>query len=169
MYAIRAAIIVYSLVQQLAVCGSIPPPPISERIEIRKCCSEYEFMSPDTYNCSKNGVNQTSWKPVFTDPLGGEGTSVQYHMSIGIPVCQSRQPWVVFQYNGSCDKLILLPDGKLRHYLLKNQDNSQNCNDETDDDTAFVDYNVNDYCIDKVRIGTGKVMLISYAGNIRLM
>lgn len=150
MCSLKTSLIIYSLVQQLVGYGSIPPPPVIQKVEIRKCCRENEFIPSDTVRCSKVSLNETSlWNPKFTEPVNKELISLQYH---GTLACQSQEPTKAFQYSGSCDKLILLPDGKLRHYVLESRDKALNCKDEINDDTVaeYMDYNVSDYCIDMV-------------------
>lgn len=153
MVKMKPSIVIFSLIQHLVICGSIPPPPLPE-IEISKCCddSEYLYMS-DIPRCERD--NKISpWKPIFIDPMNKEQPQViiSYQSKIGKPKCQSREPWPVLDYVGSCDKLILMPNGKLRHYVFESQDEMRSCSEELESENLFVDFNTTDYCIDQVSI-----------------
>lgn len=64
------------------------------------------------------------------------------------------QPWSIYHYQNSSDKLRLLPNGILRHYFDNQIPN------EIDFDSEFIehqsniyhDYEPGNYCLDKVNI-----------------
>ena len=146
-----ANVIISSLVQHLVVCGSIPPPPISERVVVGKCCPEHQYLNHALDCINENFSNDTvPWSPLFTDPTGKEKMNPFFQLRIGIPICGSTAPWPVYQYDdeNSCDKLVLLADGTLRHYALEHQ--YFKCEDEVTENTFHQDYNVSQYCIDRV-------------------
>lgn len=60
----------------------------------------------------------------------------------------------IFVFIQSPDKLILLPDGKLRHYIKHTEDDDdfQLKHLAQDEPPVFYDYNKGHYCMDKVNI-----------------
>lgn len=98
-----------------------------------------------------------------------------FNLSIGIPDCGTRQQWPIHHYTNSEDRLILLPDGKLRHYIVE----PKKAGDygETDDvtqeripgkgpehiaDLSFYDYHHGQYCLDKVGLADDGFKIGSY-------
>lgn len=68
---------------------------------------------------------------------------------IGEPDCGSTQQWRILHYTNSIDRLILLPNGKLRHYIYHRT--SESNFDITDEDLIRnYDYDHGQYCLDKV-------------------
>lgn len=151
------SVVIFSLVHHLVVCGSIPPPPISELINVHKCCPERYFIT-HTSDCIEESVHNDTiqWKPTFSDSTGKQKLHLPYRFQTGIPTCRLREPWPVYQYDQNenpCDKLVLLADGTLRHYVLtlpNSINDSPICRDQVTEETQFQDYNVSVYCIDRV-------------------
>lgn len=75
---------------------------------------------------------------------------------IGFPKCNTTQRWPLLEYPNSGDKLVLMDDGKLRHYTSDDKDHTKNAEyDEIDEkneqrDTFFHDYIQGQYCYDRV-------------------
>lgn len=98
-----------------------------------------------------------SWSPTFTGYNGQEDVQVgDYKFVIGMPDCGPLQQWPIYHYPNSADKLVLLPDGKLRHYIKdpENHDDSfhvKHLNDEDQeaDKPLYYDYAPGHYCMDK--------------------
>lgn len=73
-----------------------------------------------------------------------------------MPHCGPLQLWPIYHYQNSADKLVLLPDGKLRHYIKdpENVDDTFHMKHLTDNDPdlvrpMFYDYQPGQYCMDK--------------------
>lgn len=75
-------------------------------------------------------------------------------MIIGEPDCHSTQKWEVLHYAGSVDRLILLPNGKLRHYVYQHTEEHNDYDVKPVDEelTRFHDYEPGQYCLDKVQL-----------------
>lgn len=147
-----ANVIIFSLVQHLVVCGNIPPPPTSDQINVRKCCPNHYYLN-HVSDCVEEHIdnNTVPWTPRFSDTTRRKTANVYYGFIFdGIPNCRSMDPWPVYDDEKSCDKLILLADGTLRHYTLDPQDSTFQCKDEVTEETRYQDYNISDYCIDRV-------------------
>ena len=97
------------------------------------------------------------WDPVFTGYNGQDNVQVgDFKFVIGMPDCGPLQLWPVYHYPESHDKLVLLPDGRLRHYIKdpENHDDSfhvkhLNEEDQEADTPMFYDYDPGHYCMDK--------------------
>lgn len=73
-----------------------------------------------------------------------------------MPDCGPLQLWPIYHYKNSADKLVLLPDGKLRHYIKDPDDVDDRFHERhlSDDDPdlerpMFYDYQPGHYCMDK--------------------
>jgi G protein-coupled receptor Mth (Methuselah protein) len=76
-----------------------------------------------------------------------------FRLVTGFPNCKNRQKWVVYNYTGSSDRLVLYPNGKLRHYVLKHQQHTNEEQQQRDyiiDHERYFDYEQEFYCLDKV-------------------
>lgn len=97
------------------------------------------------------------WDPVFTGYNGQDNVQVgEFKFVIGMPDCGPLQLWPIYHYPTSADKLVLLPDGKLRHYVKdpENHDDSFHVKHLNDEDQEyekpmFYDYAQGHYCMDK--------------------
>lgn len=112
------------------------------------------------------------WSPIFTDYSGKANVQVpEFWFAIGIPQCGNRQiftinhdltvscvqPFLVslsadlsLSFTQSRDRLALLPDGKLRHYIQHpDADDAFDTDDGSKPNTLW-DYAQGKYCLDKV-------------------
>ncbi|XP_032589716.1 probable G-protein coupled receptor Mth-like 5 isoform X1 [Drosophila mojavensis] len=122
---------------------------------VNKCCEKFEIHVNNT--CQQ--VNQTDYfEPMFTSYSGDQNRPVaHFKFVIGLPNCGNKQMWPVLDYVGSYDKLVLLDDGKLRHYTNTEDeaDEQRGVQTDYDEDLAeaqkprFYDYEQGQYCLDK--------------------
>ncbi|XP_062126251.1 probable G-protein coupled receptor Mth-like 5 isoform X2 [Drosophila sulfurigaster albostrigata] len=122
---------------------------------VNKCCEKFEIHVNNT--CQQ--VNETDYfEPMFTSYGGDQNRNVaQFKFVIGMPNCGSKQMWPVLDYLGSYDKLVLLDDGKLRHYTNAEDesDERRGVQSDYDEDMAeankprYYDYELGQYCLDK--------------------
>lgn len=68
---------------------------------------------------------------------------------IGKPDCGSMQPWSIYHYHNSSDRLRLLPNGVLRHYSDHLEPGERQLAD-MDSVSFHYDYASGKYCLDKV-------------------
>ncbi|CAA9995322.1 unnamed protein product [Nesidiocoris tenuis] len=92
----------------------LPPLPTLSPVIVDKCCHEQEIFIDD--HCAPvNQSAESEWTPEGHLPRG-----MRFHVVTGMPVCGPRQPWHVF-HNAS-DRLVLLEDGSLRHFIVDEPD-----------------------------------------------
>uniref|UniRef100_A0A1B0FJ82 G-protein coupled receptors family 2 profile 2 domain-containing protein n=1 Tax=Glossina morsitans morsitans TaxID=37546 RepID=A0A1B0FJ82_GLOMM len=137
-------------------------------VRVNKCCEKFEIYNDS--ECTQ--VNEIDYfRPVFTSYKGEHNVSVKYKFVIGLPACGSTQSWPICHYQGSPDKLVLLEDGKLRHYTITQEEKEEDqhieySDDEQFDDThkpLFYDYPQGQYCIERAVSTTGNHRQILYA------
>ncbi len=146
---IKYTFVVFSFAH-LAFCGSIPPPPLTDRIQIRKCCNESHYMT-ELLHCRRKSANLTTWKPSFKDLTEKElQLAPAFDLQVGKPVCRSREPWIVHNHTNPYDLLILLDNGSLRHKVFEDHNDHDHSEEDTADTDLFQDYNVTEYCLDQV-------------------
>lgn len=87
--------------------------------------------------------------PNFTTlfPPGFKPVKVPYELVIGLPDCKAKQQWPIYHYPGSSDKLIILPDGQLRHYIFKTAGSEPSLPHSSE---TYYDFPQGHYCMDKV-------------------
>ncbi|KAI4490312.1 hypothetical protein M0802_010689 [Mischocyttarus mexicanus] len=141
----------------------------SNLVKIAKCCELNELLLDDT--CTQLSLtNETKpWQPEYTqeekDTKIVLRTSVTPDYRIGLPRCRSNEhQWHVYYYPSGPDRLsIVLPSGKLRHYIddLKKEINRGNedalesfrfnDNEYEEEETKSIhyDYSFGQYCADK--------------------
>lgn len=142
--------IAVALFPHFVLSGSIPPPPISKKIAIRKCCKDNQVYRDDAESSPCQSVsNITDFEPSFYDPAGTDRPPTMYEFIYGIPNCVSRNPWKAYGSPDTCDKLKILPEGKLRHYASDRYD-LDTCEDVILEEDRWQDYNTSEYCIDRV-------------------
>lgn len=127
-------------------------------VRINKCCERFEVMLDGKCIVAET-INATVWVPQFTGRHGEQNVPVEaFRFIIGAPDCGSMQKWPIFHYEKSEDKLILFPDGKLRHLIL---DPHARTEAEEEWDPLYLagthteapfqyDYEQGQYCLDKV-------------------
>lgn len=129
--------------------SNIPPPPgplvHPEPVKVHKCCKKNEIFAD--YKCHEigNNSNVEAWVPLFTHEIGFKPIKLEYEFIFGQPNCGNKQQWPIYHYKGSSDKLIILPDGHLRHYIFKSESESSTFQS----DETFYDYEQGHYCMDK--------------------
>ncbi|XP_030376025.1 probable G-protein coupled receptor Mth-like 5 [Scaptodrosophila lebanonensis] len=137
-------------------------------VQVNKCCEKFE-IHVDTV-CQQ--VNETDYfQPMFTSYSGDQNMPVHFKFVIGVPNCGSMQMWPIFHYTGSSDKLVLLDDGRLRHYTNAEDEADEQRGVQTDyeDDIAeahkplYHDYEQGQYCLDKAVSTTGAQKQILFA------
>lgn len=163
MIRLNAILIVFLLVQNfIAYCGNIPPTPVP-LITVHKCCPQFQYMLDEggELRC-QNTTNQTEhWTPTFEN----EESPPSYKLIFGIPTCKATYPWRVDDIRQSCDKLVLLKDGKLRHTVYPDE-RTESCDDEENEaPKENWDFAFNEYCIDKVRITKNIIISVFLAIN----
>ncbi|XP_037949507.1 probable G-protein coupled receptor Mth-like 5 isoform X2 [Teleopsis dalmanni] len=130
---------------------------------VNKCCEKFE-IHVDTACTQVNESEQ--FQPIFTSYNGDPNMPVNFKFVIGIPACGSMQTWRI-NYPGSTDKLVLLEDGKLRHYTNTEEEeyDQSKFEDEFDEDNQplYHDYAQGQYCIDKAISTKGDYRQILYA------
>uniref|UniRef100_A0A182SLP7 Uncharacterized protein n=1 Tax=Anopheles maculatus TaxID=74869 RepID=A0A182SLP7_9DIPT len=114
----------------LSVIGSTHTTTTSP-VRINKCCEKFEVMYDGKCTVAAT-VNATVWKPEFIGRKGERNVQVDnYRFVIGLPDCGTKQKFTIYEYHDvrypffavleakSFDKLILFPDGQLRHLILR--------------------------------------------------
>ncbi|XP_032576959.1 probable G-protein coupled receptor Mth-like 5 isoform X1 [Drosophila sechellia] len=128
---------------------------------VNKCCEKFEIHVDQ--ECHQ--VNETDYfQPMFTSYGGEQNRPVNFKFVIGIPNCGSMQMWPIYHYAGSSDKLVLLDDGRLRHYTNAENEEEERHGIQSDyeEDIAgsleplYHDYDKGLYCIDKATSSTGE-------------
>lgn len=95
-------------------------------------------------------------KPKFTDYYGNPSEKLTVKFIIGFPKCHTTQQWPLLQYPNSADKLVLMEDGKLRHYTYEGKDQTKTAEyDDMDEDEEqkepfYHDYIQGHYCYERV-------------------
>lgn len=141
------------------------------RVNIGKCCEPEELLVDD--RCTPlTETNETRWRPEFVrehGPATGQQRRLNepsYELKIGRPRCSpGEHQWHVYHYPSGPDRLAILPNGILRHYIIdltKGMDENRgvygiatsNLDDDEDDDekehaTIYYDYQFEHYCADK--------------------
>ncbi|XP_026685519.1 probable G-protein coupled receptor Mth-like 5 [Diaphorina citri] len=150
------AIFFLIFLSEQVLCSHIPPPPGPlpqvKPVKVHKCCGPSEIMVDRRCVALKNATIEL-WSPIFTNEIGFKPVKVTYELVIGLPDCKAKQQWPIYHYPGSSDKLIILPDGQLRHYIFKTgNEPSLPHSDET-----FYDFPQGHYCLDKVVTQEGKL------------
>uniref|UniRef100_A0A182JSW4 G-protein coupled receptors family 2 profile 2 domain-containing protein n=1 Tax=Anopheles christyi TaxID=43041 RepID=A0A182JSW4_9DIPT len=94
-------------------------------VRINKCCEKFEVMYDGKCTVAAT-VNATVWKPEFIGRKGERNVPVDnYRFIIGLPDCGTKQKFNIYEYHDSYDKLILFPDGQLRHLILRHHSSVQ--------------------------------------------
>ncbi|KAK9497818.1 hypothetical protein O3M35_003737 [Rhynocoris fuscipes] len=120
---------------------------------VEKCCESYEILVDNSCKFT-NETDEQSWKPVF---FGNGPHPESYKLEIGIPVCLRRQKWPIY-HNGT-DRLVMLSDGTLRHYIIHDPEIPDY---DLDEETLFYEYKQGFYCMDKkVDSKTGVVLKLA--------
>ncbi|XP_037817005.1 probable G-protein coupled receptor Mth-like 5 [Lucilia sericata] len=134
---------------------------------VNKCCEKFEIRIDSV--CSQ--VNESEYfQPMFTSYNGEHNMPVKFKFVIGLPACGSMQTWPIYHYQGSADKLVLLDDGKLRHYTnTADEASDPSMNDYGDEELAeeskpyFYDYGRDQYCIDRAISTNGDQRQVLFA------
>lgn len=97
------------------------------------------------------------WSPLFTGYDGEQNVQVKdFRFAIGLPDCGPMQMWPIHHYPQSLDKLVLLPDGKLRHFVRNPDDDDDfHQKDLIDSKPLYYDYDPGHYCMEKSIRTTG--------------
>ncbi|KYM93006.1 putative G-protein coupled receptor Mth-like 5 [Atta colombica] len=159
------------------------PASADTKVRIGKCCELEELLVDD--RCTPlSETNETNWIPEFVKDrdaavrTGYVPPGPKYELKIGRPRCDSDEhQWHVYYYPSGPDRLLILPTGVLRHYIVdlaKGMDENRgiygiammNVDDDYDDDkehaTIHYDYPFGHYCADKVVL-SGDRMVATYA------
>lgn len=145
-----------SIITLIVLCtaagGKIPPPPTLPVVFVHKCCETFEVIV-NSHCRHHNETDSNAWSPVFSDAQGHDNIQVpRFKLVIGVPQCGPRQQFSIYHLPSSPDRLVLLPNGHLRHYYLQNaHENSDRLwEEEISADQRFYDYQQGLYCLDKV-------------------
>ncbi|XP_063231399.1 probable G-protein coupled receptor Mth-like 5 isoform X3 [Bacillus rossius redtenbacheri] len=125
-------------------------------VRVQKCCERFELMI-DNRCAHKNESDSEVWNPVFSSESGQDNVQVPlFRLVIGQPECGARLKWPIFHYPGSQDRLSLLPNGKLRHFISHHEHDSKGADVELSqlsggdlDGQRYHDYDLGLYCLDK--------------------
>ncbi|CAG2055355.1 unnamed protein product [Timema podura] len=86
---------------------------------------------------------------------------------IGIPECGSRQQWPIYHYPGSQDRLSLLPNGRLRHYISHHESDDVGgtlpVEGKEEHQRYYYEYELGTYCLDKTEVVQDKKLEAQYA------
>lgn len=150
MFKISTLLIVFSVVQYFPTyCVSIPTT-IPPMVTIHKCCAANQYLLDyETHSVCQNITNsEESWVARFeTEPE--EFPKIKLITS---PLtCKTTTPWRVDDLPSTCDSLVLLKDGRLRHVVY--QDIGESCR-ENEADKQQWDFSLTEYCIDRVCVCT---------------
>ncbi|CAH0550485.1 unnamed protein product [Brassicogethes aeneus] len=122
---------------------------IDQTVRVNKCCEEHEIY----IGRSCTPVNKTSqWKPLFTSEMEESNLQISYKLITGAPDCGSMQPWSIYHYLNSTDKLRLLPSGILRHFFdhtIPGEEDELREAIIKGKDLIYHDYTSGKYCLDK--------------------
>lgn len=116
-------------------------------VRVNKCCEKFEILLDLSCTHTNESAAQT-WQPVFTSYDNQGNIQVDYKFTIGIPACGNIQSWPIYHYPGSSDELVLLQDGKLRHYA-KNPISENVANENEIEKKPYYDYLQGQYCLEK--------------------
>ncbi|KAF4519033.1 hypothetical protein B566_EDAN001618 [Ephemera danica] len=115
-------------------------------LEVNKCCSLDELMvetENEAARCRPDN-STSSWSPVFSSE-DGMRDNIQLRggfniVEAALPDCGARQQWRVYEYPGSSDRLVLLENGRLRHFVHSKHDQ------------RHYDYEPHLFCMDHVKL-----------------
>lgn len=141
------------LVLCTVIGGNIPPPPSSKPlVPVNKCCEKYELMLNSRCRHVNETEDGTAWSPIFSDAQGHDNIQVPFKLRIGVPECGPRQHFTIYHLPGSPDRLLLLPNGHLRHYFLQYSQHGgeELWEEDISAEQRFYDYEQGLYCLDKV-------------------
>ncbi|XP_055712642.1 probable G-protein coupled receptor Mth-like 5 [Phlebotomus papatasi] len=144
----------------LAFAIALPQKSNPNAIRVNKCCEKFELLVDAVCTNLNDSAAESSgpWAPIFTGYNGEENVQVaEWRYIIGLPDCGPLQMWPIYHYITSADKLVLLPDGKMRHFI-KNSNDADDFHKhiaETDDKPMFYDYEPGQYCMDKAVLTKG--------------
>uniref|UniRef100_A0AAG5CQT7 G-protein coupled receptors family 2 profile 2 domain-containing protein n=1 Tax=Anopheles atroparvus TaxID=41427 RepID=A0AAG5CQT7_ANOAO len=94
----------------------------ASKVPVNKCCEKFEVYYDEKCTVAETVNVTTGWTPEFTGRNGERNVSVAHRFVIGLPDCGTRQKFNIYQYHDSYDKLILFPDGQLRHRSLNHKE-----------------------------------------------
>ncbi|CAD7092554.1 unnamed protein product [Hermetia illucens] len=118
-----------------------------EPIRVNKCCEKFEVLL-DSSCTHVNETHSEPLQPVFTNENGQGNIQVNYKFVIGKPACSAKQSWPIYHYPGSSDELVLLEDGKLRHYTQNPASAMMDTDLETDKKPIYYDHVQGQYCLE---------------------
>lgn len=151
---------------------------VDSKLSIGKCCEVEEVLVDDRCTPLKE-TNETKWQPEFTAKrYPGKATpEVKYELKIGRPRCKPNEhQWHVYYYPSGPDRLVIRPNGVLRHYvnLARGKDENggaydaaaMNFDDEDEDEDGqndgypriHYDYLFGHYCADKAVLRSDRLV-----------
>ena len=149
---INTLLITFSVLQYFSlICESIPPT-LTPVVTVHKCCSANQYVLDNvTHTVCQNITNpEESWIARFeSEPE--EPPKIK--LITTTLTCKTTTPWRVDDLPSTCDSLVLLKDGKLRHVVYQ-EDGGESCR-ENEVDKHQWDFSLMEYCIDKVRDTNG--------------
>ncbi|XP_065206035.1 probable G-protein coupled receptor Mth-like 5 [Planococcus citri] len=137
----------------LSYCVSIPPS-IAPVVNVHKCCPANQYVLDNiTHSVCQNLTNsEESWVARFEDD---PEDPPKIKLITNPLICKTITPWRVDDLPSSCDRLLLLRDGRLRH-IVHQEDAEESCR-ENEDDKQQWDFSLTEYCIDKVVFNDTKI------------
>lgn len=128
---------------------SIPPSRKTVPVFVQKCCKKYEIYVDNKCTLA-NKTHEAPWTPSFRNKEG-QLVFPNYSILTDIPACGTRLSSSV--YHAESDRLILLPDGTLRHYIITSTQQYDDILDEDlNEEMLHFDYKLGYYCREKVTI-----------------
>ncbi|XP_060522858.1 probable G-protein coupled receptor Mth-like 5 [Cylas formicarius] len=115
---------------------------------VNKCCLENDIYIGKY--CKPVEFVGDKWSPLFTSEKGISNLQVKHKFVFGLPDCGHTQPWPIYHYQNSTDKLRLLPNGVLRHYFDHQVPEEFDFEMELiEGKNLYQDYEQGKYCMDK--------------------
>ncbi|KAL7286117.1 hypothetical protein TKK_0019631 [Trichogramma kaykai] len=146
-------------------------------VKIAKCCEDDEILL-DGHCVTQKQANYTElWKPTFEAEDTYEGAQPvkepKYTLLHGQPKCKSNEKqWDVYSHPTGTDRLVMMLNGQLRHYVSDQEDPEQKAkemygvddfdSEEVQAKAIHYDYSFGHYCADKA-ILTKDNLIITYA------
>nr|CAD7445578.1 unnamed protein product [Timema bartmani] len=139
----------------------------SDVVRVQKCCESFELMI-DRRCRHQNDSDIEPWTPMFTSEKGHDNIQVPaFKFVIGIPECGPRQQWPIYHYPGSQDRLSLLPNGRLRHYISHHESDDVGgtlpVEGKEEHQRYYYEYELGTYCLDKTEVVQDKKLEAQYA------
>lgn len=117
-------------------------------LEVNKCCELKEIMAETAKEAARCAPDNSTldWAPKFSSEDGLRNIQIRGGFNIvapALPNCGPRQQWPIYHYEDSADRLVLMENGWLRHFVHSRHDE------------RHYDYEPRLFCMDRVRLASG--------------